>query len=51
MGKKGKRRSLGKFEGMRDIANDRGLIRRLKQGTLDAKNGRGKFVKNSVSSR
>lgn len=31
-------------EEMNEILNDQGLIRRLKQGMRDAKNGKGKFA-------
>ncbi|MBT3182801.1 MAG: ribbon-helix-helix protein, CopG family [Deltaproteobacteria bacterium] len=39
-----KRTAFTDDEEMREIAEDEGLIRRIKQGTQDAKKGKGRFV-------
>ena len=39
-----KRTAFTDDEEMREIAEDEGLIRRIKQGTQDSKKGKGRFV-------
>lgn len=39
-----KRSAFTDDEEMREISEDEGLVRRIKQGTEDAKKGRGRFV-------
>ena len=39
-----KRQAFADDEEMREIADDEGLVRRMKQGVEDAKKGRGRFV-------
>ncbi|MFA4874497.1 MAG: ribbon-helix-helix protein, CopG family [bacterium] len=39
-----KRSAFADDEELREIAEDEGLVRRLKQGVEDAKKGRGRFV-------
>lgn len=39
-----KRSAFADDEEMREIAEDEGLVRRMKQGTEDARKGRGNFV-------